>query len=120
MTTASFNAPERDPESIPIPDRIDAGMRLLATRRAPHRALDRVDTTSLDMGSAEDDVLAHIWGKYLYGFHALDLTHDLAVALGFDAAEGETDHLTAMWVERIEAQRAAEAACARQVEGVAA
>jgi hypothetical protein len=98
----------RSPEQVPMPERVDAGVRLLRTRRAPAHAFDRVDPDRLDLSTCADCVLGQIFGDYALGLDALDLTEETTVAYGFDLGyleEQLIDVLTVLWRERIEAMR---------------
>ena len=111
----------------PIPDRVEAGVRLLD--QVIPGWWRRIDLEWLDLNSGCDCVLGQLFSHaagcdepYVTGLAALDLDAgyseiDDAARCGFhvtvdvapdiDLADDEYDRLTAAWANRIEARRAA-------------
>jgi hypothetical protein len=104
--TPSPNAPKFPP----IPDRVEAGIRLLNSRRAPARWLERIDVEAIDLVSCRNCILGQVFGEYGAGIDALDLDEHTVITHGFDLGhieEEQHEQLTVVWRERIEAMRVA-------------
>lgn len=104
----SSSAPLNEPQDIPLPDRIQAGVDLLdRTKPGWH---DEIDLDELNLRSPGNCVLGQLFNDFDNGRDTLRLSEDGAKRHGFICAytDGgcECPALTPRWRERIETRRA--------------
>jgi hypothetical protein len=96
------------PTFPPIDQRVDAGIALLSSRRAPADWLNRIDIGDIDICCADSCVLGHVYGDFGVGMAALDLDAMSVIARGFDTCDGaEIDQLNTEWRARLAVLQAA-------------
>lgn len=96
------------PEHIPIPDRVEAGVRLLDSEIPDW--WQRINLDRLDIACCFRCVVGQLYGDYDDGVETLELDlfgYKTVDALGFESSSYDDDRrLTVVWRNRIEARRA--------------